>query len=311
MSTAINEKRVRYLYEAASLGSVRAAADKLDMNASVISRQIAQLEAELAIPVIERHGRGVKPTEAGRLLVDFFRQHSANQDDLVAKLDEIRGLARGHIDIVIGEGFVNDLLAEPLSEFWRRYPGLTVSLNLAGTNEIIRWVEEDSAQIGLVYNPPRTPGIRSRAAVRHPLCAIVNPKHPLTRQPRPPKLSDLRAYPVAQMYGAYGVRQLIEVAEHTDRIRLTPTLTTNSMLVLKHFVSAGLGVMMLPAFAMSREIDAGQLVAIPIDHPVLAKAEAHIVTRLGRHLSGAANQLLLLLASTMRTFREPGPRKRR
>jgi DNA-binding transcriptional LysR family regulator len=311
MQTPINERRVAYFYEATSLGSLRAAADKLDMNASVISRQIAQLEAELAIPLMERHGRGVKPTEAGQLLIEFFRQQTAQQGDLIAKLDEIRGLARGHIDVVLGEGFVSELLAEPLSEFWRRYPALTVSLNLAGTNEVTRRVQEDAAHIGLVYNLPRTPGIQSRAAVRHPLCAIVNPNHPLARQQRRPMLADLRDYPVAQMYGAYGVRQLIEAAEHADGLRLSPTLTTNSMLILKHFVAAGSGVMMLPAFAMSREIDAGQLVAIPIDHPVLARAQAQIITRAGRQLSGAANKLLLLLTSTMRTFREAQPRKPR
>jgi len=308
MREAINERRIHYLYEAACLRSLRAAADKLDMNASVISRQIAQLEAELAIPLMERHGRGVKPTEAGQLLVDFFRQHSANQDDLIAKLDEIRGLSRGQIDVALGEGFAGELLGEPLSAFWRRHPGLTVSLNLAGTNEVIRRVEEDEAQIGLVYNPPRSPAIRSRAAVRHPLCAIVRPDHPLARQGRRPRLAELRDYPVAQMYGTYGVRQLIEVAEQTERIRLKPTLMTNSMLILKHFVSAGQGVMMLPAFAMLRDIEAGALVALPIDHPFLSSAEAHLVTRTRRQLSGAANQLLQLLASTMKTFRAPGAR---
>ena len=307
MKNAINERRILYLYEAANLGSLRAAADKLDMNASVISRQIAQLEAELALPLMERKGRGVKPTEAGQLLVDFYRQYSANQDDLIAKLDEIRGLARGQIDVALGEGFVGEMLGAPLSAFWRRHPGLTVSLNLAGTNEVIRRVEEDTAQIGLVYNPPKVPGIRSRASVGHPLCAIVSPGHPLARQPHRPKLGELRDYPIAQMYGSYGVRQLIEVAEHAEQLRLAPTLMTNSMLIMKHFAMAGLGVMMLPAFAMSREIAAGQLVALPIDHPFLASAEAHIVTRQGRQLSGAANQLLQLLTSTMSTFRDSAP----
>jgi DNA-binding transcriptional LysR family regulator len=109
------------------------------------------------------------------------------------------------------------------------------------------------------------------------------------------------------MYGSYGVRQLIEVAEHAEQLRLTPTLTTNSMLIMKHFAMAGLGLMMLPAFAMSREIAAGQLVALPIDDPFLSSAEAHIVTRQGRQLSGAANQLLQLLTSTMSTFRDSAP----
>jgi DNA-binding transcriptional LysR family regulator len=297
----LNEKALRYLFEATRHGSLRAAADELDMNASVLSRQIDKLEKDLGLPVIERHGRGVAPTETGRLLVDFYRQHVANSDDLMSKLDEIRGLARGRVDIVVGEGFVSDLLAGPLSAFWKRHPKLTVSVDVAGTNEIIRRVEEDRAQIGLVYNAPKVPRIHSSVAAPHPLCVVMSPRHPLARKRRL-RLTDLRSFPMAQMDSAYGVRQLVEIAENTDEIRLTPALTTNSMLILKRYVMEGLGIMMLPAFAVSEEIASGQLVASPVDHPVLKTAEAHVVTRLNRRLSGAANELLQLLISLLKTF---------
>lgn len=301
----LDNRRVRYLYEAVLTGSVRAAADKLDLNPSVVSRQIAQLEAELAITLIERHGRGVKPTEAGRALVAYFRQQTSNEDDVLAKLQDIRGLSQGHVDLILGEGFVSDLMADPLQDFWRRYPGLTVTLNLAGTNEVLRIVGEDLAEIGLVYNPPVTPGIRSRAAVRQPMCAIVAPNHPIARADRLPTLKHLMAYPLALMHGSYGTRQIIELAEHVDKVRLTAKLTTNSISVVKHFVRAEFGVSLLPAFAVSQEIAAGALVAVPIEHPLLTKVEAHIVTRLGRQLSPAANQLLLQLIGTMTAFRKP------
>jgi DNA-binding transcriptional LysR family regulator len=303
----LDDRRVRYLYEAAVSGSVRAAADRLDLNPSVVSRQIAQLETDLAVTLLERHGRGVRPTEAGGALVDYYRQHASNQDDVLAKLQEIRGLSRGHVDVVLGEGFVSDVMAEPLQDFWRRYPALTVTLNLAGTNEVMRWVAEDEAHIGMVYNPPETAGIRSRAAVRQPMCAIVPPGHPLAQAGRRPLLKDLYEYPVALMHGSFGTRQIVQMAEQMERVRLTPKLTTNSISVLKHFVRSGLGVSLLPAFSVSQEVDLGQLVAVPMDQPLLARVEARIVTRLGRQLSPAANQLLLELISTMRAFRRPTP----
>lgn len=309
MASEIDDRRVRYLYEAVMAGSVRAGADKMDMNPSVVSRQIAQLEAELAMPLLERHGRGVKPTEAGAMLVDYFRQHCAHQDDVMAKLQEIRGLTRGHIDVVLGEGFVSDLMARPLQEFWKRHPDLTVTLSLAGTNDVLRRVTEDLAHIGLVYNPPITPGIRSRAAIRQPMCVIATPDHPITAMQRQPLLKHLVDYPVALMHGSYGTRQIVDLAQQMDRIRLIPKLTTDSISVLKHFARAGLGVSLLPAFAVSQEIAAGDLVAIPIDNRIMAGAEAHIVTRLGRQLSTAANQLLLQLVGSMQAFRDAKPRK--
>lgn len=302
MGENLDFRRVRYLYEAVTQGSVRAAADTMDMNPSVVSRQIAKLEEALAVPLLERHGRGVKPTEAGQLLVAYYREQNVYQADVITKVQELRGLVRGHIDLVLGEGFVSDLMAEPMKDFWHRYPGLTVTMHLAGTNEVMRKVAEDSAHIGLVYNPPVIAGIRSRAAIRQPMCVITPPGHPLTLLKRQPLLRQISAYPVALMHGSFGTRQIIDLAAQMERVHLVPKLTTDSISVVKHFVRSDLGVSLLPAFAVSQEIDAGQLVAIPVDHAVLGGAEAHIVTRLGRQLSTAANQLLLQLISTMRAF---------
>lgn len=299
-----DERRVRYLYESVSFGSIRAAAEKLGMNPSVISRQIAQLEADLAIPLLDRHGRGVKPTEAGRLLVEYFRQYRANQQDIVAKIDEIRGIARGHVDLVLGEGFVSDLMGDPLRVFWERYPNIGVSIKLAGTNEVMRAVIEDEAHLGLVYNPPVLPGIRSRAASRQPMCAVVLPGHPLTKSRSAPALQDLLEYPLALMRSAFGTRQIIEAAETSDKIRFTPHLTTDSISVLKHYVRDGHGMTVLPAFAIAQEIERQELVAVPINNEILNRPEAHLITRLGRQLAPAANQLVNQLLATMQALKK-------
>ncbi len=302
MNVPIDDRRVRYLYEALTSGSVRAAADKLDMNPSVVSRQIAQLESEMAVPLMERLGRGVRATDAGEVLIDYFRQHRAHQDDVVTKIREMRGLERGHITLVLGEGFVSDLMGKPIQDFWKNYPALTITMNLAGTNDVIRQVSEDVAHIGLVYNPSPSTTIRSRAAVCQPLCAIVQPDHPLVRLPTQPRLADITQYPLALMHSSYGTRQLIALAEQMDQLRLMPKMVTDSISTVKHFVRAGLGISLLPEFSVAQEIESGELVAVTIDQQILASAQAHIITRLGRQMPIAANQLLLQLMSAMRAF---------
>ncbi|VVE46668.1 LysR family transcriptional regulator [Pandoraea soli] len=308
MTPAINENRLLYLFEAVQCGTVRAAADRLDIAPSAVSRQIALLEAEMALPLIERHKRGVHLTQAGRLLMEYYREQRAHQEDLLAKLQEVRGLRRGHIRLAVGEGFVSDLMGAPLQYFCKRYPDITLTLDLAGTNEVMRLVAEDDADIGLVYNPPIEPKIVSRAQMRQPVHAIVAPDSPLVDRCRAAgglKLDALYDVPLALMHGAYGTRQLMALAEQSEKYRLTPAVTTNSISVLKHFVRAGLGATFLPAFAVSQEIEAGELRALPIDHPILNQAEAHLVTRTGRRLSGAANRLLTHLESKMEAFGAP------
>ncbi|VVE72744.1 LysR family transcriptional regulator [Pandoraea anapnoica] len=308
MTPAINESRLSYLFEAVQCGTVRAAADRLDIAPSAVSRQIALLEAELALPLIERHKRGVHLTQAGRLLMEYYREQRAHQEDLLAKLQEVRGLRRGHIRLAVGEGFVSDLMGAPLQFFCKRYPDITLTLDLAGTNEVMRLVAEDDADIGLVYNPPAEPKIVSRAQLAQPVHAIVAPGSPLIAMADTLgtlTLDALYDVPLALMHGSYGTRQLMELAEQSEKHRLVPTVTTNSISVLKHFVRAGLGATFLPTFAVSQEIDAGVLRALPIDHPILTSAEAHLITRAGRRLSGAANRLLTHLASKMEAFGAP------
>jgi len=135
MSNAIDENRLRYLFEAARYGAVRAAADALGVNPSVVSRQIALLEQELDAALLDRHSRGVRPTEAGELLIEHYPRHTVDRDDTLARLRELQGLHRGHIDLVLGEGFVADLISTTRDRArWRRRdrsgraPGQAVSL---------------------------------------------------------------------------------------------------------------------------------------------------------------------------------------
>ena len=298
----INDKRLTYLYEAINMGTVRAAADKLNIAPSAVSRQIALLEEELACTLIERHRKGVTATEAGEVILRFYRESLSNEETCLAKLQALQGLAKGHIKLAVGEGFVGDLMSGPLSEFNKQYPALTLSISMSGTNEVIRQVEEDEAHIGLLFHPTSHPRIRSQAVSCQPICAIVAPDHPITQLEQPIKLEQLLAFPVALQEDHFGVRQLLAMAEFQEKIRFKPILTTDSIAVLKQFVRSEMGFTFMPAFVVSKEIEDKQLMAIPIDHDLLAQGEAHMITRLGRQLSEGPNTLLRHLSAWMKAF---------
>jgi DNA-binding transcriptional LysR family regulator len=303
--SALDDHRMRYLYEAVRLGSVRAAADQLGINASVVSRQIVQLEKDLAISLIERLSRGVRATEAGELLVQNFRRWSAEREDTLAKLREIQGLKRGHLDIVLGEGFVSDLMSGPLKRFWQRHPSLTMSFELAGTSDVVRNVAEDRHHLGLVYNAGSDPRIRTAAASRQPICLVARPDHPLVLRAAPVTVADLAGLPLGLMQAGYGTRQIVAMAERADKVSLVPKLTTGSITVLRQFVKSGLGVTLLPAFSVTPDLAEGSLAARPIRHAILETAEAQLITRLGRELPDAASQLLRYLIRQMKAFSPP------
>jgi len=302
MAETLNDSRIVYFFEAVRCGTIRAAADWLNVAPSAVSRQIGLLEQELDAPLIERHARGVKTTEAGALLVAYFREQLAHKDDLISQMQALRGLRTGQVNIVLGEGFVSDLLAGPMQHFCKQYAGIKVNLDVAGTNEVIRKISEDEGDIGLVYNPPADPKIVSRAIRTQPLMAVVGPDFHRTSKHKSLSIKELASYPIAAAYPNYGTRQMLQAVEFAEKVRLEPAVTSNSFAILKQYVSYGLGITCLPAFAVTTEVDAGELKVIPIDHPLLQQGEAHLITRVGRKLSVASNKMLQLMIGNMRAF---------
>ncbi|MBP0606156.1 MULTISPECIES: LysR family transcriptional regulator [Burkholderia] len=302
MSDTLTDSRIVYFYEAVRCGTIRAAADWLDVAPSAVSRQIGLLEKELDATLVERHARGVTPTEAGHCVIEYFREQLAHRDDLISRLQELRGLKTGQVSLVLGEGFVSDLLAGPMEQFCRQFPGIRVNLDVGSTNDVIRKISNDEGEIGLVYNPPAEPKLVSRASKRQPMMAIVSPDFP-RRSHKVLTVQQLATYPLAATHPSYGTRQMMEAVEYAERVRLTPVVTTNSFAILKEFVKSGLGIAVMPAFAVTAELQARELFAIDIAHPILENAEAHMVTRVGRKLSVAANKMLQMMTGQMRAFR--------
>ena len=77
--TVLSTRSLRYLHEIEVHGGVRAAADALSINGSVISRQVAQLERVHGVALLERRGRRVTLTEIGHSLVEHFRESARRE----------------------------------------------------------------------------------------------------------------------------------------------------------------------------------------------------------------------------------------
>jgi DNA-binding transcriptional LysR family regulator len=297
----VQDRRILYFYEAVRLGSVRAAADFLNVAPSAVSRQIAQLEQELGSPLLERHRRGVKPTEAGDKVLAYYRQRLAQQEVLLDSIQSLRGLHSGSVTLVSGEGFLESL-AQPLARFSTLYPRIELTVNVCGSNEVIRQVVEDEAHIGLVFNPAADPKIRSHAHQRQPVCVVTGPDHPLAKEPGPVELGNLDRYQLALPAVSYGIRQILLEAEHQAGISVRPVLTCSTFAMLKHFAMQG-GITLLPTFVVEEELKAGKLLALPLKSEVFSSPQTHLISRLGRQLSVGANRLMSMLLQDMAAFK--------
>ena len=296
----LTDAKLSYLAEAAALGSMRAASEKLDVAVSSISRQITQLENDLGLALIERGRRTIKLTEAGEIAIRYYRESVIQRESFTSSLQALRGLRAGQICLAAGEGFVS-ILSGLLQNFMARHVGVLLSINMGGTLDVIRQVREDEAHIGLVFHAPADPKINVRASVAQPIKLIVHPKHPLA-EAESITLSTLDKYRLCLTEPTFRIRQMIALGESLERVTLNPHVNTNSLTLLKNLVKSGDYATLLPETAALVELNRRELKSVPVANSALQETSLNLICRLGRVLPSAPAAILPLLESGMKAW---------
>lgn len=293
-----HDNRLRSLAEAVRGGTMRAASENLNVAPSSISRQIAQLEEELGVTLIERNRTPLKLTEAGELALRYYREFTTQQEAFISQVGDLKRLKGGTVKLAVGEALIGDPLQSVLEQFMAEYPEIRIFVRTAGTADVVSLVLDDEAHMGMVFQPEPDAKIRVRASSDQPLKAIVKPTHPLARRASV-KLADLADERLAMPEVTFRIRQVMRIAESQEHVFLRPVMVSNSLMVLKEFVLSGAGIAILPSIAAHSEIADGTLCAVSIDHPSLMHTSASVITRLGRQLPVGAVRLLQKIEATM------------
>jgi DNA-binding transcriptional LysR family regulator len=293
----------RYFFAIAQERSIRKAADRAHISASAMSRQMALLEEEIGQPLLERRARGVVLTGAGALLLEHIRRLMAQEQDLRTDIAELNGLRSGHVRIALGNGFAASVASLVVPKFAALHPGMTYTLTVVPSDEILRSIVDEEVDIGLMINPPAHQSVDIVASIPAPLVAVVAPGHRLAGKKKGVAISVLQGEPLALLKSNHRIRQILQRVEVEEGIELAPILESNSYEVLKTFVANKLGVTVLPEISVVSEIRSKKLTIVPLLNDAMTGTVAAIVLRRGRKIPVASSEFLKVLQEELGAIR--------
>lgn len=285
---------LRYFLEVAECGSIRLAADRLQIAPSAISRQIKLLEHQLSTELLTRNRLGIALTEQGRLVVAFAQGTRREVDQLQSAIDDLSELRRGHVRLAVVEATIDRILPVCVSRLQLKYPKIDITVAMLGTHQVAEAVLRQDADIGVALDPPLRSELLLRMRWPQPLRAVVRPKHPIG-QANSMSLAAVLEYPHVLPDRSFGIRTLIERSATKRNLVTKPFLQANSLGALKALVQATDAVTILPPECVLKEEAAGQLETYSIDDPILSRAAIDVITLRAPVLSKAAATLLSFL----------------
>lgn len=258
-------RQLRYFVEIAEAGSFSKAAETLRIAQPSLSQHVRSLEEELGVELLERHARGVTPTDLGLVLCEHARS-------ILRELSRTRELMRSAAESPVGQislGLPTSAcrgLAVPLIEAVAdRYPGIAIHLVEAMTGSLDEWIEAGRLDVALLYDHRAFENISATEVMIEDIMLIAPATSPLRRE-RAVRFSEIHRLPIALPSRPHVIRSVIEQNAARCGIKPNVEIDCDSLQGLIQLVRNGY-MTLLPAFAFAEEIARGELFALPLVDP--------------------------------------------
>ncbi|HZP79047.1 MAG TPA: LysR family transcriptional regulator [Pseudolabrys sp.] len=206
---------LRYVDEVARTGSIRKAADRLNVTASAVNRRIMDLEDELGAKLFERRPRGVRLTAAGEVFVGYLREQHGDLERMKAQIEELKGMRRGTVRIACSQALAIEFLPREIARFRARHPQVAFEAHVLDHEHAMRSLAAYEVDLVLVFRPPFMANFQPLMTLEQHVVAVMSADHPLAGR-KTVRLRDCARYPVALPERSIGGRQLLdEVAART------------------------------------------------------------------------------------------------
>lgn len=252
-------KGMRIFAEVVEEKSFSAAADKLDMSKSLVSRQVSALERSLSVKLLNRSTRRLSLTEAGAIFYEHCARIVQEAELAEQHLTQTQAEPAGLVKVTATPAFAVRHVMPALTDFYREYPKVRVQLS-CNNRSLDLWEAGFDLAIRVAFNPDPDLVARKLAANRSVLCAT--PDY-LKQHGTPRRIDDLGkhecvVFPPLTPKGIWTFRR--------DRRKVSVAVSgmfeTDDMDTVRAAVAAGLGIGILPVYMVEDALQQGQLIPL-------------------------------------------------
>ena len=259
----IHANWVTYFYEVVRCGSVRAAARKLNIAPSAISRQLRYLEEELGEKLLEKASNKLRPTAAGEVVARHVSNVIQDLGYMRSVIADLNGLRRGHVTIVAAQATSTDFLPHAISELKTRYPGVSFDCDFTGTANVVPRLIDGSADVGLAFQSSSDHRVRDIISVPLPFGVIVPVGHDLASRGTV-SLGDFEDEMIILPDHTISFRMVIDRMIEGRSFRFRSTITASEPTFIVSLVRYGAGIAFGTPVGAERELAEGSLAFVPL-----------------------------------------------
>lgn len=291
-------REIRYFAQVATAGSFSLAARQLRVAQPALSRQIRKLEQELGVDLLVRHGRGVRLTGAGSILLDRAEQMIHLLRNTGDEVKANTNTASGHVSLGLTPAAGLLLVSPIVRAFHRDWPQVALQVRDGISNLLQEWLLDGRLDVAVLYNPPPLDALDSEVIMHEHMVVVEPPDNPdRQRSARPGKprigacrIRDLADLPLIMPGLPHNNRRIVEQAAIQHGVRLRVRLEVDSVTLAKTMVRNGLGCTILAYSAVHEEVMRGELKVRVIERPALVSTVA-VATLRERRADRLPNEL--------------------
>ncbi len=270
----ITLQQMEALIRLVETGSFTHAAERMSLTQPTLTKHIRNLEDAVGARVVDRKNTGISLTPEGRILYDYARRITRLREDAQEKIENLKSDESGHIFLCASTIPATYLIPRFLGVLKKSDPQIRVHIQTGDSEETIQAILGDQAEMGIVGKNSLDRRLKVDPLWNDRLVLAVPADHPWAKRSHV-DLDEIAGAPFVLRERGSGTRSALEECLAMPGGRplgsFNITCEMGSSEAVKEAILAGLGVSVLSIHAMERELAAGILAAVPLEHCKIAR----------------------------------------